>query len=245
MEIWKDVLGYEGYYQVSNLGRVTSTTRKVLGRAKSSRTILGRLKKPALLKNGRLSVILHKDGKYQSFYVHRLVLTAFRGPCPEDMQACHFPDKNPLNNKLSNLRWDTAKANRQDMVYHDTRLYGESSHMSKLTESNVLQIRDRLSKGDKQTHIAEDFGVCPAVIIDIRKGTTWSHIKSNHDVGQAQRGTKGSENGNAKLDEVAVKKIRMLYFKKQYNQSELSQIFEVSVMTILRIINRQSWKHVT
>jgi len=53
-------------------------------------------------------------------FVHRLVLTAFTGPCPTGLEACHFPDTNPSNNYLENLRWDTRSANQKDAVRSGT-----------------------------------------------------------------------------------------------------------------------------
>ena len=89
-----------------------------MGRVKS----LGRLKrcgcgfyeepdillKPKKAGAGRLYVSLHKNGKRNNLYVHRLVLITFVGPCPEGMECCH-KDDNPLNNRLENLRWDTQE----------------------------------------------------------------------------------------------------------------------------------------
>jgi hypothetical protein len=59
--------------------------------------------------------LLSPTGEIVSFLVHRVVLTAFRGPCPIGMEGCHADD-NPLNNDLSNLRWDTPHGNAQDRV---------------------------------------------------------------------------------------------------------------------------------
>jgi hypothetical protein len=60
----------------------------------------------------------------KTFKVHRLVLMTFLGPCPEGMEACHFPDRDVSNNRLENLRWDTKKANAFDQYLHGTRALG-------------------------------------------------------------------------------------------------------------------------
>lgn len=104
MENWKDVPGYEGLYQVSDLGRVKSARRKGSP---------GGLVKPVKRPDGRLRVALSKQGRVTDFLVHRLVLTAFVGHCPEGKECLHYDD-NPENNRLENLRWGTSKENKAD-----------------------------------------------------------------------------------------------------------------------------------
>lgn len=93
-EIWKPVLGFEGKYEVSNLGNVKSLIRN-------------KLLKPGLNPH-YLSVILGKDLKRK--YVHRVVWEAFNGPIPEGLQINH-KDENKLNNSLSNLSLVTPSEN--------------------------------------------------------------------------------------------------------------------------------------
>ena len=131
-EIWKDIPGYEGIYQVSTLGRVKSLDHVVVqcwGKGASERTYKGRLIKPCRFKKKRAYVYvdLSKDGRVLRFSVHKLVLTTFVGPCPDGMVACHFPDPNPENNCLNNLRWDTRSANEADKEIHGTRILAKTS----------------------------------------------------------------------------------------------------------------------
>lgn len=74
-------------------------------------------------------------------YVARIVLEAFRGPCPDGMECCHG-DRNPRNNRIDNLRWDTPLANAADRERHGTKAYGERSGNAKLTTEQVLDIRE-------------------------------------------------------------------------------------------------------
>lgn len=99
-ERWLPVLGYENKYEVSDLGRVRSAR-------------LGRLLKPLPCVGGYAQVCLYSSGRDTGKFhlIHKLVLEAFVGPRPAGMQACHFPDQSGTNNRLSNLRWDTPKAN--------------------------------------------------------------------------------------------------------------------------------------
>lgn len=108
-EVWAQIGGYEGMYEVSNMGQIRSY---VQGR--------GKLLKPRRTKalgrqNPGWTVALFKDGTRRNFLVHRLVLEAFEGPCPDGLEACHYND-NSADNRLANLRWDTHSANIQDKL---------------------------------------------------------------------------------------------------------------------------------
>lgn len=120
-EIWKPVVGYEGWYEVSDQGRVRSIDRDVI-LTRTLRNYLpgtyarrfeGVMLSPALGSDGYLTVRLR--GK--TFTVHSVVLTAFIGPKPAGYAACHN-DGNRQNNALSNLRWDTYKANNRERFVH-------------------------------------------------------------------------------------------------------------------------------
>ena len=143
-EIWKDIPGYEGFYQVSNMGRVRSLDRYIQcsKNPAAKQPLRGRIKRFYKIgKAGYLTVGLCKLGKSKTSYVHYLVLLAFIGPCPGGMQACHFPDKNPSNNHLTNLRWDTVVNNHADKKIHGTQCMGETHGVSKLTDEAVAYIR--------------------------------------------------------------------------------------------------------
>ncbi|WAX14850.1 DNA endonuclease [Enterococcus phage EF36P1] len=102
-EVWKDVAGYEGLYQVSNLGRVKrATTGKVLKGYKNTTEYLG--------------VNLCKNGKHKTHKIHRLVAQAFI-PNPENKPQVNHIDEDKTNNMASNLEWMTAKENSN----HGTR----------------------------------------------------------------------------------------------------------------------------
>lgn len=108
-EIWKDIKGYEGSYQVSNLGRVRSLTRKV-NTFCGIRTTKGKVLKPLKTKNNYLRVDLkqHQNDKYVS--IHRLVAKTFI-PNPKEYPIVNHKDGNSLNNKVDNLEWCTQSHN--------------------------------------------------------------------------------------------------------------------------------------
>lgn len=97
IEIWKPVEGFEGLYEISNLGRVKSLSRK-------------KILKPMKDKKGYLQVGLWRDGKRKAFLVHRLVTSAFI-PNPEGFEQVNHRDEVKTNNCVSNLEWCDAKYN--------------------------------------------------------------------------------------------------------------------------------------
>ncbi|WPH68848.1 HNH endonuclease [Enterococcus phage EF-M80] len=108
IEEWKDIEGYEGLYQVSNLGRVKRSKGKYM---KSERILMLFINTP-----GYLQVMLCKNNKCKKFTVHRLVANAFI-PNPENKPQVNHIDEDKTNNMVSNLEWVTAKEN----VNHGTR----------------------------------------------------------------------------------------------------------------------------
>lgn len=113
---WKDVVGYEGYYKVSNTGRVVRLERKIWSTRNNSFSVLPeRLLKLDASKSGSanaayVSVTLTKDGESKKFFVHRLVAEAFI-PNPNGYTVINHIDENPLNNNVDNLEWCTQEYN--------------------------------------------------------------------------------------------------------------------------------------
>lgn len=172
IEEWKDIPGYEGLYQVSNLGKVKS-----LPRQGSSGKIL-KFRKCGNYKH--LGVVLYKNQKATAFLIHRLVLLTFVGPCPQGLEARHL-NGNGSDNKLNNLLWDTHSVNMQDRKLHGTTYNGNqrgsANPGSKLNEQQILQIREYL-KTNKYTgrYIAELFGVSQQTICCIKTGRNWGWL---------------------------------------------------------------------
>lgn len=118
-ELWLPVVDYEGLYEVSDLGRVWGCKNKII-------------RKPVLNGDGvgrppYWRVKLCRDGVECHHLVHRLVLTAFRGPCPPGQEGCHGP-LGSLENRLTNLRWDTHSENACDMARHGTHAFARRTH---------------------------------------------------------------------------------------------------------------------
>ena len=99
-EIWKDIVGYEGLYQVSNLGNV-----KRINFFKKERFVI-----PCSNGSGYLYVSLSKNNKRKNFYIHRLVATAFIEN-HDNLPVINHKDENRSNNSVDNLEWCTQKYN--------------------------------------------------------------------------------------------------------------------------------------
>jgi hypothetical protein len=129
-------------------------------------------------KTGHLSVRITVDGVKKKLYVHRLILEAFRGPCPVGMEGCHDPDPNPSNNRIENLRWDTPKANQGDCKRHGRMLRskGSAQHLAKLTEDDIPVIRRLAAEGMNYSDIANRYGMTRANIRAIVLRRTWAHV---------------------------------------------------------------------
>lgn len=120
-------------------------------------------------------------GKRVSRLVHGLVCEAFHGPRPSPAHQVAHWDGNPTNNTATNLRWATAAENIGDKIRHGrvTRTSGEISGTSKLTATQVNEIRGRwgqLGQGEDQKVMAREYGVSQPTISNIITRKTWSHI---------------------------------------------------------------------
>jgi len=175
IENWVAVNGYEGFYQVSDHGRIRGIDRMVPCRWGGMMPLRGRVISTVLSRYGYPTVHLSKHGVRKRFLVHRIVLESFIGNAPEKFVVCHN-DSNKTNNTLCNLRWDTQVGNMADTVANGTSNRGERNHFAKLTCAEVLQIKKLLSHGVDMHSIADRFRVSWAAISDINKGRRWSHV---------------------------------------------------------------------
>jgi hypothetical protein len=180
-EHWRDVPGYEGYYRVSDWGRVKSVARKV--RCKDpwggmrEYPVKEKIRKGVIQNNGYLMIGLLKPGASWMAGVHRLVLLTFIGPCPKGMLACHY-DGNKENNRLTNLRWDTPKNNTADSIRHGVIRRGEGVTNGKLTEKDVLEIRRvcRTGKRGNTIFLCKKYGIHLTTLHSIIHRKTWKHV---------------------------------------------------------------------
>lgn len=153
-ETWKSIPGWVGYYEASDLGRIRSVPRRVPdGRPNVPyRWLKGRVLSPTHVGSGYLRVTLTRGNKKFPISVHRAVLAAFTGSWPgEELQGCHNDgDKN--NNRLDNLRWDTASENARDQIRHGTHVAASKTECSRghmLAGPNLIEAYNILRDGTK------------------------------------------------------------------------------------------------
>ncbi len=132
---------------------------------------------PVKQRAGHQRVTLCAGGKKINVFVHKIVLETFVGPCPDGMEGCHSPDRDPSNNRLENLRWDTHAENIEDKTRHGTTAKGEGHGEAVLTEKQVIEIRSLFASGAySQKSLAAMFGVVKGTIFYIVRGITWRHV---------------------------------------------------------------------
>jgi len=171
-EQWVPAFGFEGFYEVSDAGRVRGVDRL---------DSWGRRRPGVILRNARkgknrpgggtyLRIRLSMRGKVHDVTLHTLVLLSFVGPRPPKHDGCHN-DGDVFNNALSNLRWDTSSANQRDKILHGTIAWGSRNGFAKLTVDDALAIKESTLGS---TDLARRFGVSRIHVQRIRRGDAWA-----------------------------------------------------------------------
>jgi NUMOD4 motif/HNH endonuclease len=177
MELWKDVKGYEGLYQVSNQGRVKSL-RKMSGSCYRKERILKT--QTRLTKDGYCRASLNRHGKARDVRVNRLVAEIFL-PNPENKPTVNHKNGIKSDNRVENLEWETREENMQHA--YDNRLKvssaGSGNVHSKLTDEDVREIRKiykRYSKEFGTVALAKRFNVTHRVINLIINNKSYKNV---------------------------------------------------------------------
>lgn len=171
MEKWKDVVGYEGIYQVSDLGRV-KRVKKTKG-ATEGKILKNLLNKRKDNSEGYYYASLWRNGREHRITVHRLVALAFI-PNPKNKPEINHKNGIKAFNRPENLEWVTKSEN----ALHARRVLGvgagENNYRAKLKNSDIPLIRQLLNEGNlTQTAIGKMFGVAYAVIKNVKRNRTY------------------------------------------------------------------------
>jgi len=174
-EEWRAVVGWEGLYEVSSLGRVRSLARRVAYSDGRMRCFPEIIMTPGKVGAGYLSLTLKQQGRKFQMSVHRLVCMAFIGPQPNGLQVNHI-DGNKENNAISNLEYITKSYNQLHRHWVLGQDRGEKHSNSKLKNDDVIKILKLLESGMSQTLIAKMYGVTQGNIYSIFRGTSWGWL---------------------------------------------------------------------
>lgn len=179
MENWKDIKGYEGLYQVSNLGRVRSLDFE--WKAYNGKALCKFKNKGKILKGNQtgvrrnyLAVNLHNH----TIKIHRLVAKAFV-PNPNNYPEVNHIDGNTFNNNADNLEWVTSSQNVTHAVRTGLSRTGERKNNHKLSKEQVEQIRCEYICGDKECGakpLARKYGVSHSTITNIVQRKKWKSV---------------------------------------------------------------------
>ena len=163
-ENWFDIKDFEGFYQISDKGRVRSVDRFVNNTLKSTRFLKGQIIKPTKKKEGYLSVRLAKDNSKKTFYVHRLVMTNI---VPLEIGKDFVNHINGIkdDNRVENLEWCTRSENSR----HNFDVLKQKGVRRKLNKDQVLFIRKNHKKGfgGNTKELSKKFNVCENVILHV------------------------------------------------------------------------------
>jgi len=178
-EIWKDIQGFEGLYQVSNTGKVQRSPSFIHRKKGKPYYHKGGKISPAIGLTGYCMVGLHKDGVHKYVLVHRLVAGAFILNEENKPQVNH---KNSIkkDNSVNNLEWATAKENINHSFEKGTHFRGEKANNATITESKAIEIKKRhletkYGAHKLKKHFFPELKLC--LIQGIISGETWKHIK--------------------------------------------------------------------
>ncbi len=168
-ETWKDVVGYEGRYQVSSMGRIKSFPNKTRNGERILKNLL----------SGNVPyyyIDLVKDAKTHRKTIHRIVAEAFI-PNPENKPQVNHIDGDKRNNRFDNLEWNTRSENQLHSIRTGLRTAkGVKNSQAKLDEVGVKVIREAIAAGYPRKEIAKYFNISQPTLCDIYKRRSWAHV---------------------------------------------------------------------
>jgi len=247
-EIWRKIPDFKGYY-VSNVGRIISINRNK--------------NKPLVMKKHhdkdryeRITLFDHTKNDYTFCFVHQLVLFAFVGPKLDGMETSHLNHKRD-DNRLCNLRWETASENQRRRVENRTDMRGENSPLAKLTNEDVFNIRKLYLDGQHSfKEIDTLYNITGSSYIIKLK--TWAYTKLPYNLSKKEYLKKvytqisknthektkhlGENNKAAHLTWEEVEEIRKIHKDKLLSYSQISKKYKISLATVWRVVKQVHWK---
>lgn len=176
-EIWKDIPGYEEFYQVSNMGNIKSLSRYVKHNHGGFRIQKGRTIKQSINQDSYYCFALSRYGNRKTVLVHRIVGQVFI-PNPNDFPLINHKDTIKTNNFYENLEWCTTQENTEHARVNNLIVCGENHVMSKLTDKLVLEIREKYKPNGEYSsyRLASEYNVSRVLINKVVSKKIWNHI---------------------------------------------------------------------
>jgi hypothetical protein len=239
VENWLPVIGYEGLYEVSDLGRVRSEPRTGTYGGLLAMTPRG---------SGYLSVHLSAGGRQRRRAVHLLVLEAFAEPRPAGQVARHGPGGKLDNRWPANLCWGTPPENMADKVRDGTDPAGARNGRARLDDATVTEMRRRHAAGEMQKALASEYGLSPAYAGRVIRGQYWGHLPvppmPQHGywkVGRPEPKVSGELAASARLNWAAVREARRRRAEGETIRG-LARRFSVGYSTMFALLDGRTWR---
>ena len=188
-EVWKQIKGYEGLYEISNLGRFKSCTRRIVKKNGAVNILKEKIIIPNCnTKDRYVNVCITKNGKAKTIALHILLATAFISN-PENKPCINHINGKKKDNALSNLEWVTYSENMIHALDTGLRpfLFGEKATNKKLNEKIVLEIFNNTVDDVKK--ICKNYNITAQHYDHIKTGYSWSSV-----TGKVYTGTRKQSN---------------------------------------------------
>ena len=185
-EVWKDIIGYEGLYQVSNFGNVKSLDREVAPNNRAPYCRKGKICKQSKSNLGYMTVGFTVNNVKVNKYVHRLVAETFITNWSNHPQVNHV-DCDKTNNRMYNLEWCTNSENHihatknglNKLHLHRVAYSGEKNGRSLLTKEQVLEIKQKyIPYKYSAKKLSKEYNVSESCITHILNNTSWKKIST-------------------------------------------------------------------
>ncbi|NBT76718.1 MAG: hypothetical protein EBT15_12290 [Betaproteobacteria bacterium] len=173
-EKWLPVVGWEGLYSVSNLGRVRSEPRLVTRCNGRKYPLKGKMLSPTTNSWGYMQVGLRRPGYEKKVHVHQLVAESFIGPRPVGQETRHGAG-GKLDNRLVNLSYGTHAENEADKLRDGTRVCGTKHPFTKLTVNDIHAIRSETGQRP-QREVAAKYGIAQTHVSKIQAKKIWASV---------------------------------------------------------------------